>query len=64
LVAGGPQDVRLDLDEPATLPRILMQVHPDDADAVVAAVKRARDPRGDGTFDFEQRMIDRRGQLR
>ena len=53
-----------DADEPATLPRIVAHVHPDDADRVVAAVRRAHDPNGDGLFDIEHRIIDRRGELR
>ena len=53
-----------DSDEPATLPKILSHVHPDDADRVVAAVKRAHNPEGDGAFDIEHRIIDRRGGLR
>ena len=35
-----------DSDEPATLPKILSHVHPDDADRVVAAVRRAHNPEG------------------
>ena len=53
-----------DSDEPATLPKILSHVHPDDADRVVAAVKRAHNPEGDGAFDIEHRILDRRGGLR
>ncbi len=53
-----------DASEPATLPKIVAQVHPDDAEGVVAAVRRAHDPAGDGAFDIEHRIIDRRGELR
>jgi two-component system cell cycle sensor histidine kinase/response regulator CckA len=53
-----------DPDEPATLRKILSHVHPDDADRVVAAVMRAHNPEGDGTFDIEHRIVDRRGELR
>ena len=53
-----------DSDEPATLPKILSHVHPDDADRVVAAVRRAHNPEGDGAFDIEHRIFDRRGGLR
>ncbi len=53
-----------DADEPATLPKIVAQVHPEDVERVVAAVRRAHDPAGDGSFDIEHRIIDRRGELR
>jgi PAS domain S-box-containing protein len=51
-------------DEPATLPKIVAHVHPEDAERVVAAVRRAHDPAGDGAFDIEHRIIDRKGELR
>lgn len=53
-----------DLIEPATLPKILSHVCPDDAERVVAAVRRAHDPGGDGTFDIEHRIVDRHGTTR
>jgi PAS domain S-box-containing protein len=53
-----------DPEEPATLPKILSHVHPEDAPRVFAAVKRAHDPDGDGAFDIEHRIIDRAGRLR
>jgi len=53
-----------DADEPATLPKIVAQVHPEDSERVVAAVRRAHDPAGDGAFDIEHRIIHRRGELR
>lgn len=53
-----------DADEPATLPKIVAHVHPDDMARVVAAVRRAHDPAGDGAFDIEHRIIDRRGEVR
>jgi PAS domain S-box-containing protein len=53
-----------DADEPAVLPKILSHVHPDDLQRVVAAVMAAHDPRGEGAFDIEHRIIDRNGQLR
>jgi two-component system cell cycle sensor histidine kinase/response regulator CckA len=52
-----------DAEELATLPKILSHVHPDDADWVIAAVRRAHDPEGDGAFDVEHRIIDRRGNV-
>src|SRR5436190_5156354 len=53
-----------DSDEPPTLPKIISHVHPEDTDRVVAAVKRSHDPNGDGAFDIEHRIIDRRGDVR
>ena len=53
-----------DADEPATLPKIVAQVHPEDSERVIAAVRRAHDPAGDGSFDIEHRIIHRRGELR
>jgi signal transduction histidine kinase/CheY-like chemotaxis protein len=53
-----------DADEPATLPKILTHVHPEDFDRVGAAVRSAHDPAGDGTFDIEHRVFDRSGELR
>jgi len=53
-----------DADEPATLPKILAHAYPEDAPTVVAAVRRAHDPTGDGTFDIEHRIVDRRGAVR
>src|SRR5687767_13473969 len=53
-----------DLDEPATLPKIIGHVHPDDIALVVAAVQAAHDPLGEGAFDIEHRIIDRSGTLR
>ena len=53
-----------DPDEPATLPKILSHVYPEDAERVIAAVRRAHDPAGDGSFDIEHRILDRGGAVR
>jgi len=53
-----------DPDEPATLPKIISHVHPEDLEMVMASVKGAHDPGGDGAFDIEHRMLDRSGKLR
>jgi two-component system, cell cycle sensor histidine kinase and response regulator CckA len=53
-----------DADEPATMAKIVSHIHPDEADRVVAAARRAHDPGGDGAFDIEHRIFDRRGRLR
>ena len=51
-------------DEPATLPKILSHVYPEDTARVIAAVRRAHEPQGDGAFDIEHRIVDRRGAVR
>ena len=51
-------------DAPVTLPGIVEQVHPDDRERVIAAVTRAHDPAGDGTFDIEYRVVRADGTLR
>ncbi len=53
-----------DPDEPATLPKIVSHVHPDDVARVVEAAAGAHDPAGDGSFDIEHRIFDRAGRLR
>jgi two-component system, cell cycle sensor histidine kinase and response regulator CckA len=53
-----------DAEEPVTLPKILGHVHPQDADRVIAAVRRAHDPQGDGLFDIEHRIVDRWADIR
>jgi PAS domain S-box-containing protein len=53
-----------DAEEPATLPKILSHVHPEDLPRVGAAVRQAHDPAGDGAFDIEHRIVDRRGAVR
>jgi PAS domain S-box-containing protein len=52
-----------DTEEPATLSKIVSHVHPEDIERVVAAVHWAHNPEGDGLFDIEHRILDRRGQL-
>jgi PAS domain S-box-containing protein len=53
-----------DPDELADLPKIISHVHPGDMERVVAAVMRAHNPEGEGAFDIEHRIVDRRGQVR
>jgi two-component system, cell cycle sensor histidine kinase and response regulator CckA len=53
-----------DADEPATLPKIVAHVYPEDVGRVVALVQKAHDPSGDGKFDIEHRIVDRRGAVR
>jgi len=53
-----------DADEPATLPKIVTHIHPEDIERVLTALRSAHDPGGDGAFDIEHRIFDRRGELR
>lgn len=49
---------------PATVAAFVETVHPDDREAVAAAIRRAYDPIGDGLFDAEYRAIRRDGSIR
>jgi two-component system cell cycle sensor histidine kinase/response regulator CckA len=53
-----------DMAEAVSLPKIVSHVHPEDVERVIAAVRCAHDPAGDGAFDIEHRMFDRSGRLR
>ena len=53
-----------DPDEPVTMAKIVSHIHQGDVLRVVAAAERAHDPEGDGAFDIEHRIHDRRGRLR
>ena len=53
-----------DPEEPVTMAKIVAHIHHDDVVRVVEAVQRAHDPEGDGAFDIEHRIHDRRGRLR
>ncbi len=50
-------------DEPATLPAFFDSVYSDDRAMIAAAVQRAHDPAGDGSFDVEHRIV-RNGEIR
>jgi two-component system, cell cycle sensor histidine kinase and response regulator CckA len=53
-----------DAVEEVTLPKIVSHAHPEDVARVIAAVQWAHNPEGDGAFDIEHRIVDRRGALR
>ena len=53
-----------DADEPVTLSKYVVCVHPDDREWIFAAVQRAHDPTGDGRFDVEHRILRRDGAVR
>lgn len=52
------------LEEPVSLVKFLDQVYPEDRERIGAAVQRAHDPAGDGTFDVEHRIVRRDGAIR
>lgn len=51
-------------DEPITLPKFIETVHPDDRAAIAEAVRRAHDPRGDGIYDVQHRIVLPSGEVR
>jgi len=51
-------------DETVTMRTIAAQCFPEDLERVQHAAIRAHSPDGDGSFDIEHRIIDRRGRLR
>jgi two-component system, cell cycle sensor histidine kinase and response regulator CckA len=51
-------------EEPATLGKIISHVHPEDTGRVIAAVRNAHNPAGDGAFDIEHRIVSRHGATR
>jgi two-component system cell cycle sensor histidine kinase/response regulator CckA len=54
----------LSADEPVNLQVFLELVHPEDHGIIAAAVQRAHDPTGDGSFDVEYRNLRRDGAVR
>jgi PAS domain S-box-containing protein len=53
-----------DPEEPVTLPKYLQYVHAEDRVRIAEAVQRAHDPRGDGYFDVEHRIVNRNDAIR
>jgi PAS domain S-box-containing protein len=51
-------------EEEITLPALTERVFAEDREAFVAAVKRAHDPAGDGLFESDFRVADRKGRVR
>jgi PAS domain S-box-containing protein len=47
-----------------TLAEFVGMLHPEDRQRIVAAIRRAHDPAGDGNFDVEQRIIRPDGEVR
>lgn len=54
----------LGADETLTLPKLAEQVYPDDRKRFETSVLRAHDPKGDGYYDIEYRLVRRDGTLR
>lgn len=50
--------------EEITLAKVMERVHPDDRQMFTAAVKKALDPTGTGSFEVEHRVANRHGQVR
>jgi PAS domain S-box-containing protein len=42
----------------------VLQIYPDDRERIKAAIQRAHDPRGDGVYDVEYRVLARDGSIR
>ncbi|MFZ0695166.1 MAG: PAS domain-containing protein [Alphaproteobacteria bacterium] len=53
-----------DPDEPATLQKYFDCVYPEDREQIIAAVRRAHDPKGNVNFDIEHRIVRRDGEIR
>jgi len=51
-------------DEPVPIASIVERMHPDDAARAGAAIARAHDPTGDGTFEVEHRVCRPDGEVR
>lgn len=54
----------LDLEEEVTMQKYIETVHPDDRAMIGEAVKKAHDPKGDGLFDVEFRILKKDGSVR
>jgi len=53
-----------DPDEAPTLAEYVTRIHPDDRDRIAAAIGRAHDPAGNGSYDVEHRIIAGDGTTR
>src|SRR5262249_44985927 len=53
-----------DPDERPTLAEYVTRIHPDDRDRIVAEIRRAHDPTGNGSYDVEHRIIAGDGTTR
>ncbi len=53
-----------DLEETVVLDKFFSQIHPEDRERIITAVQKAHDPKGEGFFDVEHRIIRRTGEIR
>jgi PAS domain S-box-containing protein len=53
-----------DADEHPTLAEYVTWIHPEDRDRIAAAIRRAHDPAGNGSYDVEHRIIAGDGSTR
>jgi PAS domain S-box-containing protein len=51
-------------ERPPVLSEFVAMLHPEDRERIVAAIRRAHDPAGDGMFDVEQRILRPDGEVR
>ena len=51
-------------DDPVSLATYVDLIHPDERAAMIAAVKLSHDPRGDGHYAVEHRVVPRDGRIR
>jgi PAS domain S-box-containing protein len=51
-------------ERPPNVSEFVTLLHPDDRERIAAAIRRAHDPAGDGTFDVELRIIRPDGEVR
>jgi PAS domain S-box-containing protein len=53
-----------DPDEPISLAKFIALVHPEDRDRITRGIQKAHDPRGDGMYEAEHRVVLRDGSVR
>ena len=53
-----------DVDQHPTLAEYVTWIHPEDRDRIAAAIRRAHDPSGNGSYDVEHRIIAGDGSTR
>jgi PAS domain S-box-containing protein len=51
-------------DEPISLEKFIALVYPEDRDMIASGIQKAHDPRGDGMYDVEHRLLHRDGSVR
>jgi PAS domain S-box-containing protein len=61
---GASRIVGLDAEETIPFSKLATVIHPDDAERVMEAMRRAEDPRGNGQFEDEHRIVRPDGAVR